>query len=626
MEGFSADCKKDRRNSVLIYAKLYLMNIVDQLKHMLISLISRLVLALLALVMLPIVASADINLPQPLSAADIDRYQQIFALQQDKKWKQADKIIKTLDNDVLMGRVLSQRYLHPTGWRSTYIELRDWLAKYNDHPSATRIYRLAKKRQPANYKNPKEPKKGYLNGYGRAHSDVSYVAIPMSFDNRSSPSKTRAIARDIRRKIRSGYPTGAVKILANKNKLRYLTKLEEAVLRVDIAHGYFIYGKDNEAIKQAKKALKLASGVQVPRAYWIAGIASWRSGNIEQASAYMHILADLDDVADHALASAGAYWASRADLRAGHANQSITYLNRAARYQDTFYGMLAAEALGQDIRLDFSLPEVDQNYINWLNSIPGGQRAFALLQVGETYHASRELRYLWDEHNEQDKAKLMALAADTHMAGLAFRTAGILRDDTNKNWYGGLFPVPDFDTKLPIRVSQPLLLAIMRQESGFNPRAKSWAKASGLMQLMPATAAYIARDGGYRHAKRHELLIPDINIRLGEDYILYLLESPVVDSDLIRLLAAYNAGPGNLKKWSVKVNHGGDELMLLESLPARETRFYVKNVMTNLWIYSKLTGRESSMVAALAAGDGAVIQSLAQKDCDITKLSDICPE
>ena len=220
----------------------------------------------------------------------------------------------------------------------------------------------------------------------------------------------------------------------------------------------------------------------------------------------------------------------------------------------------------------------------------------------------------------------MALAADTHMAGLAFRTAGILRDDTNKNWYGGLFPVPDFDTKLPIRVSQPLLLAIMRQESGFNPRAKSWAKASGLMQLMPATAAYIARDGGYRHAKRHELLIPDINIRLGEDYILYLLESPVVDSDLIRLLAAYNAGPGNLKKWSGKVIHGGDELMLLESLPARETRFYVKNVMTNLWIYSKLTGRESSMVAALAAGDGAVIQSLAQKDCDITKLSDICPE
>ncbi len=80
----------------------------------------RIILPALALLILPMVATADVVLPQPLSAADIDRYQQIFALQQDKKWKQADKIIKTLDNDLLMGRVLSQRYLHPTGWRSTY--------------------------------------------------------------------------------------------------------------------------------------------------------------------------------------------------------------------------------------------------------------------------------------------------------------------------------------------------------------------------------------------------------------------------------------------------------------------------------------------------------------------------
>ncbi len=78
----------------------------------------------------------------------------------------------------------------------------------------------------------------------------------MSFVNRSSPSKTRAIARDVRRKIRSGFPTGGVNILADKNNLRYLTKQEEAVLRVDIAHGYFIYGKDKEAIKQAEKSFK----------------------------------------------------------------------------------------------------------------------------------------------------------------------------------------------------------------------------------------------------------------------------------------------------------------------------------------------------------------------------------
>ena len=568
---------------------------------------------------------AELQLPQPLSLADVKRYQEIFALQQDKKWKEAEAIIKTLESDLLMGRVLSQRYLHPTGWRSKYTELRDWLALYYDHPSATRIYRLAKKRQPANYKNPREPKKGYLNGYGRTQADGHYVNFPLSYENRSSPSKTRAIARDVRRKIRSGFPSGGVQILADKNNLRYLTKHEEAVLRVDIAHGYFIYGKDDEAIKQANLALEL-SGNDVPRAYWVAGIAAWRMGKMELASGYMHSLADLEIEHDHALASAGAFWASRADLRDGNANQSMIYLEQAARYQDTFYGMLAAEALGQDITLDFSLPNVDQNYINWLNSLPGGKRAFALLQVGETYHASRELRYLWDEHSVEDQPKLMALAADTHMAGLAFRTAGIINEDTGRSWYAGLYPVPDFTTDMPIRVDQSLLLAIMRQESGFNPRAKSWAKASGLMQLMPATAAYISRDGGYRNAKRHDLLIPEVNIRLGEDYILYLVEAPVVDSDMIRLLAAYNAGPGNLSKWSKKIDHGGDQLILLESLPSRETRFYVKNVMTNLWIYSKLMGKNAPTVAALAAGDGAVIDNIGGSDCQITNLSELCSE
>jgi hypothetical protein len=91
---------------------------------------------------------AELQLPQPLSLADVKRYQEIFALQQDKKWKEAEAIIKTLESDLLMGRVLSQRYLHPTGWRSKYTELRDWLAVYNDHPSATRIYRLAKNANP----------------------------------------------------------------------------------------------------------------------------------------------------------------------------------------------------------------------------------------------------------------------------------------------------------------------------------------------------------------------------------------------------------------------------------------------------------------------------------------------
>ena len=98
-------------------------------------------------------------LPAPLGAADVARYQEIFALQQDTRWHDADLLIAELENPILLGRVLAQRYLHPTGWRSRYGELRDWLALYNDHPAATRIYRLARKRKPADVKAPTHQRK-----------------------------------------------------------------------------------------------------------------------------------------------------------------------------------------------------------------------------------------------------------------------------------------------------------------------------------------------------------------------------------------------------------------------------------------------------------------------------------
>ena len=255
-------------------------------------------------------------------------------------------------------------------------------------------------------------------------------------------------------------------------------------------------------------------------------------------------------------------------------------------------------------------------------------RAFALLQVGETYHASRELRYLWGEMTDDQKVQTMAFAAKTHMAGLSFRTADVIKREQGRVYYGGLYPIPDFEAGAPIRIDQAVLLSVMRQESGFNPRAKSWAKASGLMQLMPATAAFITRDRGYRGKKRHDLMVPAVNIKIGEDYILHLLNEPLIENDMVKLLAAYNGGPGNLRKWMRKVNHGGDTLMLLESLQARETRFYVKNVMTNLWIYRKRLGQNAVAVSNLAGeGKATYAPFQGQQDnrvCMLTKLNEKC--
>ncbi len=92
-----------------------------------------------------------------LSQADIERYQEIFAVQVDGAWTEADELIAQLENEILLGHVLVQRYLHPTHYRSKYKELAKWLDRYADHPDARRIYRLALKRKPSSAASPRRP-------------------------------------------------------------------------------------------------------------------------------------------------------------------------------------------------------------------------------------------------------------------------------------------------------------------------------------------------------------------------------------------------------------------------------------------------------------------------------------
>ena len=91
---------------------------------------------------------------------------------------------------------------------------------------------------------------------------------------------------------------------------------------------------------------------------------------------------------------------------------------------------------------------------------------------------------------------------------------------------------------------------------------------------------------------------------MGQAYIRHLLDEKIVESSLIRLLAAYNGGPGNLRKWLAKVDHQGDPFLLVESIPARETRYYVKNVISNLGIYRQRFGQTAPALLGLATGNG----------------------
>ena len=130
------------------------------------------------------------------------------------------------------------------------------------------------------------------------------------------------------------------------------------------------------------------------------------------------------------------------------------------------------------------------------------------------------------------------------------------------------------------------------------------------MQIMPATASFIMRKRSYRTSERHLLLDPELNLQIGQRYIRHLLEEPIIDGSLVRLLAAYNGGPGNLNKWLRKVDHQDDPLLLIESIPSRETRSYVKSVITNLAMYRQRFDQPAPTLRAIAAGRRGTFVSL----------------
>ena len=96
---------------------------------------------------------------------------------------------------------------------------------------------------------------------------------------------------------------------------------------------------------------------------------------------------------------------------------------------------------------------------------------------------------------------------------------------------------------------------------------------------------------------------PRFNMKLGQDYVDYLLKYRGIDGDIISMLIAYNAGPGNLQKWRKRIKgHENDPLLLIEMLPVKETRDYVEHVMSNYWVYSIRDGQMPQSLASLAKG------------------------
>ena len=542
----------------------------------------------------------DTNLPAVLSAADVERYRQIFALQEDGDLHAAVHFIEALENTVLLGHVQAQKYLHPTAHRSTYMELKLWLDDYADHPQARRIYRLAMRRKPADYKAPRKPIRA-------ARAAVTDDDVIVSSDYVSPRQRTRAQRRDlinllthIRKHIRRGELTHAREHMVGPKLNRIADEVEIDIVRAEIAHAFFIWGRDDDALAMAEQSVARSGGL-APLGYWTAGLAAYRQGDLETARRHFEGLALAPRGADSLIAG-GAYWAARLNLMTRRPERVSRHLTIAADFSRTFYGLLANRALGQDVVFAWEPPPLTERDVDVVLRIPEVVRTIALAEVGQTGFAEMEMRRLRPETSPALAKAMLALATRIGLPASQLRVATTLATSDGRRHDGGLYPVPVWVPDSGYIVDRAVLFALMRQESAFNERAKSHAGARGLMQLMPRTASFIAGDSRIHKSRREFLYQPEFNIELGQQYVLHLLAAEGIANDLLLTIAAYNGGPGNLRKWLRRTEFRDDPLLFKEALPARETRLFIDHVFTNLWIYRARLGQMAPSLDALAGG------------------------
>ena len=537
-------------------------------------------------------------LPDILSKADRARYKKIFDIQERGDWRRADRLIKKLDNKVLLGHVQAQRYLHPTKYRSRYIELSRWMKFYADHPDARRIYKLALSRKPRNYRAPKRPSRKFYPSYAP-------TTIIEHSGYRPAGKSARSIVRQVRRMTHRRQLSQATRYINKKSNARRLGATGYDLARTHVASGWFFHGNGKRAYDMARPAAK-RSGHRIPYAHWIAGLSAYRLGKFVEAAGHFEFVAQSDKVTgfDHA---AAAFWAARSNMTGQRPERVNRWLEMAAAQPRTFYGIIARRWLGEKSPFDWEPPALSADRLERILSQKSGRRALALLEADQNVRAGRELRFMSGGNDREMTKALIAMADKLSLPMVSFRAGAALIGAGEPLPASALYPLPQWKPPEGFRVDRALIFAFMRQESAFNVRARSSVGARGLMQLMPATAGFIAQKR-FRGKKRDLLYDPELNISLGQKYILHLLENNHIDGDLLLLAAAYNGGPGNLRKWQRRARKGAytDALMFIESIPARETRIFIERVLSNLWMYRERLGEPAPSLDALAAGERPV--------------------
>ena len=367
----------------------------------------------------------------------------------------------------------------------------------------------------------------------------------------------------------------------------------EAAQRV--AFAYYVNGLDMDARRVADTWRQGATSDWASQAAWVSGLASWRLGDWNAASAAFQQVARLAQQRE--LRAGGYYWAARAEQAAGRPRSVEPFLKSAAgtaESTESFYGLLARQTLGLATRL------AEDPFIGNdppLDNLPNVQRAMELTKIGEPALAEEMLRHQARIGVPSEHHALIQLAKKLDLPAAQLWLAnngqwGARSDATDR------YPNPAWRPVNGWRVDPALAFGHIVQESAFRRTAVSTAGAVGLMQVLPITAQQMANSRGLNYT-RASLTDPKFNLEFGQSFIETMRSSSATAGQLPRIIASYNAGPLPVARWA-GINDKGDPLLWIESIPYWETRYYVPAVLRNMWVYQGLNNEPTDTLKAMA--------------------------
>ncbi|HEY0627105.1 MAG TPA: lytic transglycosylase domain-containing protein [Allosphingosinicella sp.] len=523
-----------------------------------------------------------------LNQSQRTNYREIFAAIRAGDWANAAARLDGMGDGPLHHVARAELYLAKGSPRVELEQILPLLARAPDMPQAAQLARLAETRGATDL--PPIPQAQNLAWAGSQPRRA-----------RARPVKGDPIADSLEPQIQplivADQPAAAEALLQQSEFA--LSNEALTSFRQRIAWAHYLIGNYTAARTLALRGAREGSTEWAVHAEWVAALAAWRMNDCREAGQSFSLVGSRSG--DQELSAAGHYWAARADMMCAHPERVQAHLRNAARHRETFYGLIAASALGIKDKNYSGLHDYRDPDWRRVAQRPNVRAAVALADIGEMRLADEFIRHQARIGGAADHDGLLHLAETMSLASTQYWLAHNAPRGTQVN-ASARYPMPNWQPTRGWRVDPSLAFAHALQESSFRAEVVSPAGATGVMQVRPGTAGDMARKRG-EYFSPEQLKQPSANIEYGQSYLEYLRDYPSTGGLLPKVIASYNAGPAPISEWNARPSvMSADPLLYIESIPYWETRGYVPIVLRNYWIYEQKAGKGSTSRQALAQG------------------------